>query len=380
MVFCSGFEETTVGLLNRNILLQVAVPSLLALAVISVVAVANEIQELVQDLPVAQVTLGDVSRLMVYFLPLLLSYVVPVTYMMGILLAFGRLSHNGEIVAMKAAGIPLKRVILPVIGLGGVLSVACYGVQDRVQPWAIGQVYKLVKNELPLRITLDALEPGVMHEFRGWRVYIGGRDAGTGTLRDVAILKPDEDSGDLVVYHADSAQLVTSEGVSRLEMHDGQYIPSADGDQVTPLTFAELSCDVPTLPNQRVPKTRQGMTVQQLVERQQALEEEYRTTPSELALGELRKTRQETADRLSLPFACLAVSFAAAPLGARAKRSGRSYTFAAGLAIVLSYYVLKLVMEPRSLHSLPVVMMRAWGPNVALCLVGMWLLWRVDRT
>ena len=163
-------------------------------------------------------------------------------------------------------------------------------------------------------------------------------------------------------------------------MRHGQYVPSSEGHRVTPVTFELLSCDVPPIPSLNVPKTRQGMTVRELYERQQRLEQQYQQTPSQLTRGNMQKDRQEVAERLSLPFACLAVSLVAAPLGARAKRSGRSYTFAIGLAIVMIYYVLKLLLEPRSLHALSTVVLRAWGPNLALCGAGLWFVWRVDRT
>ncbi len=367
------------GLLNRSVLAQIAVPSLLAMAVIGVVAVANEIQQQVLDLPVAQVTVGDISRLVFYLLPILISYVVPIMYMMGILLAFGRLSQHGEIVAMKAAGIPLKRVIWPVIAVGAALSVSCFWVQDRVQPWAIGRVYELVVNDLPFRVTLDVLRPGVVHEFRGWRVYIGRKDHDTNTLHDVVILEPGDGNKGSVVYHADSARLIKEAGRPRLEMRTGYYIPSAHGNQITPVVFETFSCATPEIARQIQLETRRGMTVWELYLRQKQLEEECRQTQSEFKKGDLKKERQEIAERLSLPFACLAVSIVAAPLGARAKRSGRSYTFAVGFTIILAYYVLKLLMEPRSLHTLLTVVLRAWVPNFALCVAGLFFVWRVDR-
>lgn len=368
------------GLLNRHILVRIAVPSLLAVAVIGLIAVANEIQEQVQKLPMAQVTLGDVTRLMFYLLPTLVPYVVWVTYMMGILLAFSGLSQHNEIVAMQAAGIPLKRIILPVIVTGAVLSVAAFWVQDRVQPWAVAKVYQLVSNDLPLRVTLDALQPGIMHEFRGWRVYIGSKDRDTKTLHNIVVLRSEEGKQGTVVFHADSARLAKRGNRSYLEMPNGHYIPSAEGKTLTPLTFDGLTMALPEIRLKPQPETRHGMTLAQLLAREKRLEKEYRRTRSALLKREVMREREEIADRVSLPFACLAVSFVAAPLGARARRSGRSYTFAIGFTIVLVYYVLKLLMEPRSLHSLSTIVLRTWTPNLLLCAVGVIFVWRVDRT
>ena len=366
-------------ILNRYILTQIAVPSLVAVLAIGLIAVATELQELFKEAPVAQVTFGDISRLMLLLLPVLVAYIIPITYMMGILLAFGRLSHQGELIAMRSAGIPLKRLVFPVILLGGILSIACFWVQDQVQPWALGKVYQLVTTELPMRVTLDALQPGIMHEFRGWRVYIGSKDTATHTLHDIAILKTDDDGRGAVVYHADSARLVTRAGQTRLEMPSGHLIPAAAGKTVSPVTFEGLVMPLPALNLGQREKRREEMTFRELYLWQKQTGQAYRQAPSILTARSLRRARQEAAERLSLPFACLAVSIVAAPLGARARRAGRSYTFAVGFGIVLVYYVLRLVVQPSGLQELSTVIIRTWIPNAVLCVAGLIFLWRVDR-
>ncbi|MDQ1255978.1 MAG: lipopolysaccharide export system permease protein [Candidatus Hydrogenedentes bacterium] len=365
--------------LNLYVLVQIAIPSLLAVAVIAVIAVATELQDQLRNLPLSHVNVGDMGRLIFYFMPTLISYVVPITYMMGILLAFGRLSQYGEIVAMKAAGIPLKRVVAPVIVVGALLSAGSFLLQDRAQPWAIGKVYEMVFRELPNRITLDVLAPGVMHEFRGWRVHIGHKNPETGALEDIVILQPEERKQGAVAYLAESAQLVDENGRSVLVMKNGYSIPAANEDTVSPVTFDEFRCAIPAFTAKVPPVTRTGMTVAQLYQSVRKMRAEAEATQSEVVMQDLKKEQQEVAERLSIPFACLAVSFVAAPLGARAKRSGKSYTFAVGFGIVLVYYVLKLVVEPRSVPDLATVIFCAWIPNLVLCVAGVFFVWRVDR-
>jgi len=368
------------SILNRYVLRQVVVPSLLAVSVVAVLGVANEIQERLTDLPVAQMTLGDISRLILYFLPTLVAYIVPATYLMGILLAFGRLSQNGEIVAMKAAGIPMKRIVLPVVLLGALLSGASFLVQDRVQPWAISKVYDLIFSELPLRATLDTMQPGVMHEFGDWRVYIGAKEPRSTTLKDIVILQPEGDGDQATTHYADAARLVQEDGRTLLEMENYHFIPAGETGKVFRLDSPSARIPVPEITDSFRPEAgRRALTMRQLYASQRQMAHTLAQTKSEPVIRDLRKERGEIAERLSLPFACLAVSLAAAPLGARAKRSGRSYTFAVGFAIILTYYVLQMLLAPKSLCSLPVVILRYWVPNFVLGAAGIVFLWRVDR-
>ncbi|MDZ4861665.1 MAG: LptF/LptG family permease, partial [Candidatus Hydrogenedentes bacterium] len=84
-------------------------------------------------------------------------------------------------------------------------------------------------------------------------------------------------------------------------------------------------------------------------------------------------------DRVTLPLACLAVSLAAAPLAVRSPRSGRSFSFAIGLMLLGGYYLMRLLLEVGSVHSLEEYIVRGIVPNAVLCLIGLYALWRVDR-
>jgi len=369
------------GILDRYVVRQVLAPCVLAIVLVAVLGVANELQERVKLLPVAQMTLGDVARMSLLFLPTIVSYLVPVTFMFGILLAFGRFAQNDEFIAMRAAGIPLKRVLAPVIVVGALLSAGCFLIQDRVQPWAIGRIYRLVFNELPARASIDLLPPGIMHEFADWRVYVGRRDPATRALEEVVVLEPQEDGG-ATTYYAARARLIQDGGRAWLEMADVHFVPAhaPGGDGRLPLgRLATTRLAVPAVPSLHHVRNRHEYTLGELIGAEEEFAQEVAETNAAPSKRELWKLRQEMAERVALPFACLAVCFVAGPLGARAKRSGRSYTFAVGFAVVLVYYLLQMLSETKSLQPLGVVMARAWVPNVAFLAAGAVLVWRVDR-
>lgn len=371
-------SDVDLNLVNRYILRQIAAPALLALTAIAVVGVASEIRERSDILPVTILTVSDVSRLAVFFLPTLVSYLVPITYMLGILLAFGKLAQENEIVAMKAAGIPLKRVILPVALVGAVLSAFCFVVQDRIQPWAVGKVTDLIYSELPLRLTLDVLPTGVMQDYAGWRVYIGERDRQTSTFKNIIILKPEE-GGRASAYYADSAQFQKDGGKSILVMTNVHLIPPGESGYIPRLKTDSMRLVLPEILPRKPPATPRDLSLDQLWASERNLRAEIERNPTELRKEDLQRLRREIVDRLSMPFACLAVTLAAAPLGARASRSGRSYAFAVGALLTLLYYVLQMGGASAGLGSLKIGIFWGWLPNFTLFGIGTVALWRVDR-
>ena len=370
------------GILSRYVLRQIAIPCGLAIALIAVVGVANEIQEqlrnpmLGRSALLSQLTLGDFGRLIAFMTPLLISFIIPITYLIGILLAFGSLAQNNEIVAMKAAGIPLKRVLVPVLVLGLLLSGACFLIVDRVQPWALTQLTKMMCIDVPLRASIEALPPGIMHEFNGWQVYFARKDSKLARLENMVILIPKKD-GRAETYYAASAQVYKDAQQTTLELKDVHYIPPADKGYVTRVKCDTTRLSVPNPELQRPPLMFREMNMAQLWASIKDLA--TKKDQSQKFADDLRDQQMDFCGRLSIAFACLSITLVAAPIGIRARGSGRSYTFAAGFLILLVYYVLGTLLQSHSLHSFSNTLVRAFIPNVALALFGIYLIWRVDR-
>lgn len=372
-----GGRKPVSTILSRYILKEIAVPAVLAIVVIGFLGVAHEMREKQESLKLEFITMWDVTRLAFYLSPTLLTYIIPITYMLGILLAFGRLAQNNEITAMKAAGIPLKRLVAPVVVFGALLSVMCFYLQDRVQPIAMQRVNHLLYTELPQRITLEMLPTGVMHDVSGWRVYIGSRDTATKTLKDVVILQPK--NGQNWVYYGESAQFIEEQNGLKVFMPKGNIVLPQGTDSVTSMPFTDLSMSLPTGALRPPPSLRKSMALNELWAREAKASETYAKGKSKQTEENLRNVRQELCERMTMPMACLAVSIIAAPLAVRAPRAGRSYGFAIGFLILLVYYVLLMTLEPSSVRSLSETFLRALAPNVLLGVAGVIAIWRVDR-
>jgi len=367
------------GILTRYTLWEIAVPAVMAIAIVGFLGVANELRErqAVLDDKLGFITGWDVARLVFYFSPTLVAYIIPITYMFGILLAFGRLAQNNEITAMKAAGIPLKRLVIPVIGVGLVLSAVSFVLMDRVQPWAAGKASHIIYVELPQRITLEILPVGSVHEFGNWRVYFGGRDPESKTLKDVVIRESRSD-GEWVFY-AKSARFLDDAAGAQLELTDGRIIRPQQDDTVAPLVFPHWIVSVPSKFLRAAPGQRRTLTLRELFADEKNVESRVQATPTKSNREGLRKIREEIADRITLPLASFAVCFLAAPLAVRSPRSGRSYSFALGAGIIFVFYMLRMLLTPSDLISLESAVLRGLAPSLFLLTLGAIAVWRVDR-
>ncbi|MBI2432287.1 MAG: LptF/LptG family permease [Candidatus Hydrogenedentes bacterium] len=379
------------SLVDRYIVRQIWVPALLAAVVISVVliggAVQKEVVSFLNELPIAQFTLMDITRISLYAAPNLVGYIIPITFLLGIMLTFGRMAQSSELIALKAAGIPLKRLVLPIVLMGAALSVFTFFIFDLGQPWAFRRFHDL-KTDMLVRLTLDMLPTGEMHQYgdeaTGWRVYIGEKDP-DGTLRDIVVLVP-MGGGKASTYYAESAQLVKERGRSELLLKNGLFIQPGKDETMARIPFPELRRPVPQLSGESATGD-EANTVSQLYQLQTQAAAALKVRQTIPVMQSLLSYRLAISERLSLPLMCLAVSVVAAPIGARTRRSGRSYTFASGFVIVAVYFLLRKMVEMAIGAALgAAILPELWQaallaqiPNLALFCAGAALLWRVDR-
>jgi LPS export ABC transporter permease LptF/LPS export ABC transporter permease LptG len=80
--------------------------------------------------------LGLLFSFIWYKVPESMQYIFPVTALIATLLSLGILTKFNEITAMKACGISLYRVLIPVLVLSGILSVVSFYVQENILPYS----------------------------------------------------------------------------------------------------------------------------------------------------------------------------------------------------------------------------------------------------
>ncbi len=364
--------------LDRHILKNILLPALLAFGVITFLGAASKVGGYSEEIPQGFLTPLDFFRLITFMLPELVTLLVPVAYFLGILMAFGRMAQQGEITAMQASGISLKRMALPVVITGIILSVFAYLVQDYGRPWGMGRLYHIVYTEIPQRATIDQLDAGELHEYNdGYRIYFSDKNMETHTLYNFDMIAPSSDGADVALFHAEEAQLNKVDGQYILVLKNMYWVPNNSSRL---LQNEEFNYPFP-MPEQ-VQKTniqRYGVNLTGLLKHEKSTADIHKANPQSGLADELHKTRGEIANRLSLPFAVIAIALVGAPLGVQARQRGKSSLFSMGFGVMVVYYTLLTIAEPTSNSELHEYILRAWIPNLVLMGIGALMLWKVDR-
>ena len=137
--------------------------------------------------------------------------VAPMALVLGVLLAglmtFGNLSERMELLSMKTAGIPVTRIMRPLLGLSILLAGGLYWFQNdwmitsQVRFW---QYYFSIKNKSP---ELAIPEGSFTQDIPGYSIYITRKDPKTKTLYDLMIYDHSEGPQNATIVLADSGYL-----------------------------------------------------------------------------------------------------------------------------------------------------------------------------
>ena len=125
------------GLLGRTIFREAAAATFLGTVLFTFVLFLRSIGQIAELLVRSSAAPSTVAYLSALALPPTLVFTVPIGVLVGVLLAFSRMSSDGEITAMRAAGMPGLRVLGPVAALaltGTLLTAAC---SLWLTPWSI---------------------------------------------------------------------------------------------------------------------------------------------------------------------------------------------------------------------------------------------------
>ena len=127
---------------------------------------------------------------------------------------------------------------------------------------------------------------------------------------------------------------------------------------------------------------RSESSLGQLIAAERELTQRHAATPSFTIQMDLRNTRAEIADRVSMPFAALLLGCVGAPLAAesaRFRRAVRQRLLALGLIPVFLYYLSRIFLSVNSLLPMNTVLMMAWAPNLALLALAVVVFARAAR-
>ncbi len=149
---------------------------------------------------------------------------LPLSILLAALMTFGNFGERYELLSMKAAGIPLLRIMAPIIVLCMILGCTSFYFQNVVGPKAQKQLWTLLVSMKQKSPEVDIPEGVFYNEIDGYNIYVKHKDRETGLLQDVLIYNFSDGFEDAHVIWAKEGRMKLTEDKKHLYLHlyDGE--------------------------------------------------------------------------------------------------------------------------------------------------------------
>ena len=160
----------------------------------------------VDDLVGKGLTLDVLGQFFWHVSVFLIPTSLPLAVLLASLITFGNMGENLELLSMKAAGVPLVRVMRPILFLIIPLSAFVFYFQNEISTNAQKQLRALL---VSIKIAQPAVEipEGVFYNMRDFNLYVVKKNAQTGMLYNTIIYKMDQGFDRAQIVLADSAKI-----------------------------------------------------------------------------------------------------------------------------------------------------------------------------
>ena len=227
------------SLLSRYLLRQLAAPFLFALTALTSLMLLSQIAKKFGSLVGKGLPWTVIAEVFALSIPFIVAMTLPMAVLLAVLYAFSHLAADNEITAMRASGISVYQVLVPVLAWGVFMSAFNFGFVDQVLPRSNARLRNLLIDIGRKKPTFELREQ-VINEVPPSQYFLRANriDGGTGLLREVTIYDVGGDASRRIIY-ADSGLMAYAEGQTdlSLRLYDGsihQYRPAEpDGFQMT---------------------------------------------------------------------------------------------------------------------------------------------------
>ena len=375
------------GKLGRYIFYQVAGAAFMTVALfVFVLVLGNIFKSVIDELISGRIDFAVFVKVVSLIIPAVIPYSLPMGMLTGILLVFGRMSAQSEIVAMKACGRSIYSMIAPVFLLAIIASGISLYINFYYAPKASYEYKNAIKNVIR-KNPIQFIQAGkFVKDFPGYVIYANGTETSANILNGFSLWQLNNKNEVVASFKSDKATVSynskTDEIIFVLEnVHiprsKNEFMSCEKIDVKIPLSeaFGESRNEV---------KKPKRMTFDELWQARHTWHKiPLEKLPPEQRAERIARDRIEInlqiQKNIAMAFSIFSLVVLAVPLGIKASRSETFVNLAIAISLAMTYYMMTVFIS--WLEKYPDVRpdILIWLPNFIFQGVGMYLIIRASK-
>jgi lipopolysaccharide export system permease protein len=376
-----------VKIIDRYVSNQIITTSLFAIVVLSVVLVLGNIFKQLAELLINHDAPMDlILSVIAYILPFSLTYTIPWGFLTTVMLVFGKMSAENELIALRSSGISIPRICVPIFAIALAFVGVCLYINLDVAPKAQQNMkealYKLATHNPLSMFGSDR----IIDQFPGRKIYVERNEGAQ--LYNLLVYEMNETFEPMRVIFAKHGMLQTDEENRRILLHiyDVRFEERDENDSsnlakirqgitmqetTTPISLEEL------YEKNKKRRSFSSLTVEELIDRVNQANPEAETPQQKAIVKSAALT--EVNRRFSFSIACLAFTLFGVPLAITAHRKETSVGFAIALVVGFVYFFLITIADSARNNPRAHPELLVWAPNILFIAIGLVLFYRLSR-
>ncbi len=362
----------SIPLIDRWLLGQMIPPMVFAISAFTVISLSVGVMfDLIRKIVEYGLPLFLALKVLFFSLPSFLVLSFPMAVLLSTLLAYGKLSSNSELLALKSLGIKTSRIISPAIALSIFMTGLTFYFNDNLVPTSNRLAETTLRTGIGSSFSGETGKYNIMFARYGSRILASSKKPTKSNtllthifyaslfenniMKDVTVL--DYSRQDIQqILKAESAKF--NKKNSSWIFSEGSIVSISPSGQTTNIKFKEYTYPFVEGPLElaKVPKDATEMTLKQALE----AEKIYKKTGN---LKEIRRIQVRIQEKFTLPFACLVFGLIGSSLGSKSNlRSSKSQGFGLSVILILIYYVMSFLFSSFGIKGLLPPIFAAWLP------------------
>ncbi|MEO0185871.1 MAG: LptF/LptG family permease [candidate division WOR-3 bacterium] len=358
--------------------------------------------------------LSIVGQILIYNLPLIISYTTPMAILIAIVMSFGRFSHDNEILALKTSGISFLKMMRTPAVLVIIIMIALVIFNNYFLPEANHRGRNLMYDIARKRPAVRLPDGVFTNEFPGYTIYIAKKIEKTGEIFDVTIY--DLRNNTIITAPNGNLQSIETEDIMQFVLFNGEFHQLIDNTKYQKTRFQKQIINIPIntelVRKERNVRSDDELNLPRLLSNIQTVSAEIEKIKTEIdetattaidkyTTGEIDRTHIirfqieqkisiiksklrnraryliELNKKFSLAFACLVFLIIGAPLGYLFRKGGIAGLLL-GILLFSCYYILVLTGEEFADRRSFSPFLAMWLPNIILLIPGIILFYLAE--
>jgi len=376
-------------LIDRWVLGQIIPPMIFAISAFTVISLSVGVMfDLIRKIVEFGLPLFLALKVLFFSLPSFLVLSFPMAVLLSTLLAYGKLSNNSELLALKSLGIKTSRIISPAIALSIFMTGLTFYFNDNLVPASNKLAEKTLRAGIGSSFSAEQGKDNIMFSRYGSRINSSNN-------------KPTKINTYLThIFYASWYENNIMEGVTVLDFSredfqqilkakngtfdkkssswifsDGSIVSIDPSGQTTNIQFKEYIYPFIEGPLElaKVPKDANEMSLKQALK----AEKIYKKTGN---LKEIRRIQVRIQEKFTLPCACLVFGLIGSSLGSKQNlRTSKSQGFGLSVLLIFGYYILSFFSSSLGVKGIINPFVAAWAPVLISIMVALLLIKRSSK-